>query len=125
MLTAGCVDDDTKTSPQDSAAEYQKITAEQAKTMMDDAESFVLLDVRSDDEYRERRIDGAILIPHLEIRERAPDELPGKDAIILVYCRSGVRSAAAANELIEMGYTNVYDFGGILDWTYETTSGEQ
>jgi len=125
ILTAGCVNDETETSPQDGAAVYQKITAEQAREMMGGDETFFLLDVRTDDEYLERRIDGSVLIPHLEIRERAPDALPDKEAIILIYCRSGARSAAAANELIEMGYTNVYDFGGIVDWTHETTSGVQ
>ena len=125
ILTAGCANDATETSPQDSVAAYQRITAEQAKEMMGGDEPFILLDVRTDDEYLERRIDGSVLIPHLEIRERAPDALPDKEAIILIYCGSGARSAAAANELIEMGYTNVYDFGGIVDWTYETTSGAQ
>jgi len=102
---------------------YQKITANEAKAMMDSGKPFVLLDVRTDAEYAEKRIDGARLIPDFAIRERAAAELPDKSALILVYCRSGRRSASAANELIRMGYTNVYDFGGILEWPFDTVSG--
>jgi len=104
-------------------AVYQKITAEQAKAIMDEGKPFVLLDVRTDEEFKEKRIDGAILIPDYEIKNRATAELPDKNALILVYCRSGRRSANAANELIKLGYTNVYDFGGIIDWPYDTVSG--
>ena len=125
MLTAGYISGETDTSPQSGAAVYRKITAERAKEMMDGDERFILLDVRTDAEFRERRINGAVLIPHLEIRERAPDELPDKDALIMVYCLRGARSAAAANELVGMGYTNVYDLGGIVDWKYETAGGAQ
>jgi rhodanese-related sulfurtransferase len=105
-------------------AEYHKITAEEAKSVMDSGEEHVLLDVRTLEEYQESRIEGAILIPDSEIGERAEVELPDKKAKILVYCRSGRRSASAANELVGMGYSNVYDFGGITDWTYGTVSGE-
>ena len=104
-------------------AVYQKITAEQAKAIMDESKPFVLLDVRTDEEFKEKRIDGAILIPDYEIKNRATAELPDKNALILVYCRSGRRSANAANELIALGYTNVYDFGGIIDWPFDTVSG--
>ena len=104
-------------------AVYQKITAEQAKAKMDEGKPFILLDVRTDEEFKEKRIDGAILIPDYEIKSRASTELPDKNALILIYCRSGRRSALAANELIEQGYTNVYDFGGIIDWPYDTVSG--
>jgi rhodanese-related sulfurtransferase len=79
-----------------------------------------LLDVRTSEEYKEKRIEGAVLIPDYEINDRAAAALPDKDAAILIYCRSGRRSASVAHELIEMGYTNVYDFGGINDWPYET-----
>ncbi len=103
--------------------EYRKITAEEAKTMMAEMQNFILLDVRTDVEYKENRIDGAILIPDTEMSTRAETELPDKNALILVYCRSGRRSQDAANELVKMGYTNVYDFGGIIDWPFETMSG--
>jgi rhodanese-related sulfurtransferase len=104
-------------------AVYQKITAEEAKTMMDDGDPYILLDVRTEEEFAEQRIDGAILIPDYEIASRVEEELTDKDARILVYCRSGRRSTLAANEMIALGYTNIYDFGGIIDWPYETTEG--
>jgi len=107
------------------AAVYRKINAAEAKQMMDGGGDFILLDVRTDEEFLEKRIAGAVLIPDYEIAERALAELPDKDARILVYCRSGRRSALAAQDLLDLGYTNVYDFGGIIDWPYETVSGEE
>jgi rhodanese-related sulfurtransferase len=104
-------------------AEYRKITAEQAKEMMNGERAYILLDVRTNEEWGENRIDGSILIPDTEIRDRAAYELPDKSALILIYCRSGRRSADAASALVDMGYTNVYDFGGIIDWPYEMVSG--
>ena len=91
--------------------------------MMNESKPYILLDVRTDEEFKEKRIDGAILIPNYEIKERAIAELPDKSILILIYCRSGRRSADAAKALIDMGYTNVYDFGGINDWPYDTVSG--
>lgn len=102
---------------------YHKISAEEAKLMMAESEAYVLLDVRTDEEFAENRLDGAILIPDYEVEIRAESELTDKDALILIYCRSGRRSALAANVLVGMGYTQVYDFGGIIDWPYETVSG--
>ena len=125
IYTTGCQNDEIKINTQEGTAIYHKITAGQAKGIMDGDETFILLDVRTDGEYRERHIGGAVLIPHTEIKDRAPDELPDKETLILVYCRSGVRSAEAANLLVDMGYTTVYDFGGILDWIYETVSGAE
>lgn len=101
-------------------AVYRKITAEKARDMMQSEENYILLDVRTDEEYKENHIAGAVLIPDYEITERAEAELPDKNAVILIYCRSGRRSEIAANELVEMGYTGIYDFGGIIDWPYET-----
>lgn len=109
----------TPTAP---AAEYQTITAEQAKAMMAETNDWVLLDVRTDEEFNESHIEGAILIPDFEVPSRIEEEIPDKDALILVYCRTGRRSALAAQEMANMGYTNVYDFGGIVDWPYETIS---
>jgi rhodanese-related sulfurtransferase len=108
----------------ENAAEavYRKISAEEARKIMESTDDFILLDVRTDEEFKEKRIDGAILIPNNEIAGRAGLELPEKNAIILIYCRSGRRSAIAAKELVDMGYKRVYDFGGIIDWPYETTS---
>jgi len=107
------------------AAVYQKISAKEAKQMMDEGGDFILLDVRTAEEFAEKRIAGAILIPDFEIAARAAAELTDKDARILVYCRSGRRSALAAQALADLGYTNVYDFGGITSWPYETVSGEE
>ncbi len=110
-------------TPVPSAGVYQKLTAEEASSQMDALESFVLLDVRTEEEYKELRIDGATLLPLDEIDARAEEALPDKEAHIFVYCRSGRRSAEAAKKLLELGYTNVYDFGGIIDWPYDTVSG--
>ncbi|MDR0442914.1 MAG: rhodanese-like domain-containing protein [Treponema sp.] len=119
-VLAGCC----KTEPNDTAskAEYRKISAEEAHEMLTTLTDFILLDVRTETEYMGKRIEGAILIPHNEIKSRAEKELPNKKAVILVYCRSGVRSANAAKELVSMGYVNVYDFGGINDWPYDTVN---
>ena len=103
-------------------SEYRKISAEEARVIMSESTDYVLLDVRTESEYTEKRIEGAVLIPDYEIKARAEKELTDKDQVILVYCRSGRRSENAARELISMGYTQVYDFGGILDWDYDTVN---
>lgn len=89
---------------------------------MDSGKPYVLLDVRTKEELLARHIRGTILIPHTEIESRAAFELSDSDALILIYCRSGRRSAMAAKKLIQLGYTRVYDFGGIIDWPYETAT---
>lgn len=95
------------------------ITAEEAKKLMDSESSCVILDVRTQEEYDQGHIPGAVLIPDYEIEQAAQDMLPDKDQLILVYCRSGRRSKNAAQVLAELGYTNIKEFGGILDWPYE------
>lgn len=100
-------------------AAYEKISAQQAKEMIDKGEYGVILDVRTLEEYNEGHIEGATLLPDNEIRNKAEITLYNKEEVILVYCRSGRRSEAAAKVLVEMGYTKVYDFGGIIDWPYE------
>ena len=107
---------------------YQKISGTQARQMMEEmtaaGEDFILLDVRTEEEFIEQRIDGAILIPDYEIEWRSALDLPDMDAVILIYCRTGRRSADVARLLIDMGYTRVYDFGGVqTDWDYDTISG--
>ena len=99
---------------------YVNISPEEAKRIMDSQNGYVILDVREQNEYDESYIPGAILIPHGQIKELAPSMLPDKDQLILVYCRSGRRSKIAAEALEEMGYTNIKEFGGIIDWPYET-----
>ncbi len=101
-----------------TAATYSKITAEKAKEMMDQDPTVTVLDVRTEEEYNSGHIEGAILIPDTDITEKAEGVLTDKSATILVYCRSGRRSALAASDLVELGYSNVYDFGGIMDWNY-------
>ena len=99
---------------------YEQISAEDAKKIMDSGEKVVILDVREQDEYDEGHIVGSILIPYTEIGNKAQETLPDKDKQILVYCRSGRRSKIAAETLAKLGYTNVKEFGGIIDWPYET-----
>lgn len=96
--------------------QVQKISAKEAKTMID-AGQVVIVDVRTQEEYDAGHIENALLIPNEGITQ-APAELPDKDAVILVYCRSGNRSAQASKKLADLGYTQVYDFGGIIDWPY-------
>ena len=100
-------------------AMYEKITQEEAKKIMDSGEEHIILDTREQDEFDEGHIKGAILIPYTEIENKAIELLPDKDAQILVYCRSGRRSKIASESLAKLGYTNVKEFGGIIDWPYE------
>ena len=112
---------DTKAAQEDTVkAEYKKITAEEAKERMDKDDKVVILDVRTEEEYQEGHVPGAIVITNETISSGPLEELPDMDQAILVYCRSGNRSAQAAKKLAEAGYTQVYDFGGIIDWPYDT-----
>ena len=112
---------DTKAAQEDTVkAEYKKITAEEAKERMDKDDKVVILDVRTEEEYQEGHVPGAIVIPNETISSEPLEELPDMDQEILVYCRSGNRSAQAAKKLAEAGYTQVYDFGGIIDWPYDS-----
>ena len=99
-----------------STLAYHKISAEEAKSMMAEGKPFIILDVRTEAEYQEKHIDGAILIPYDEVGSRAGAELQDKSALIFVYCRSGNRSSTAAHTLVDMGYINVYDMGAMADW---------
>ena len=99
---------------------YEQITQDEAKSIMDSEESYILLDVRTQEEYDAEHIEGAILIPDYEIEIKAESILTDKNALILVYCRSGRRSKNAAAQLVTLGYTNIKEFGGIIDWEYDT-----
>lgn len=117
LALTGC----SKSTGEESVNEkiqYVKISPKDAKEIMDNEESIVL-DVRTKDEYDQGHIEGAVLLPVDEISSKAEEVLKDKKAKILVYCRSGNRSATAAKTLIKMGYENVLDFGGIIDWPYE------
>ena len=102
-----------------SSASYDQISGAEAKAIMDSESGYIIIDARTQEEYDEGHIPGAILIPEYEIADRAESELPDKKQLILVYCRSGRRSKIAAEELAKLGYTNVKEFGGIIDWEYE------
>ena len=114
MLTA-CGQD----KENNQGAVYMNITAEEAKQIIDSEEGYIILDVRTQEEYDEGHIPGAIVISHEEITEKAEGVLTDKNQLILVYCRSGRRSKLAAEALVELGYTNIKEFGGIIDWPYE------
>ena len=103
----------------DNKGSYEQITPEQAKTIMDTETDYIIIDARTDEEFAEGHIENAILIPEYEIADRAEKELPDKEQLILVYCRSGRRSKIASEELVKLGYTNVKEFGGIIDWPYD------
>jgi phage shock protein E len=121
LFFTGCAQ--TAPAQNEGEAVYRRLSAEEAMEMMETLEDYILLDVRTEEEYLEKRIENALLIPDNKIEQEAEEKLPDKNAIILVYCRSGRRSANAANALVKMGYTGVYDFGGINDWPYDTVSG--
>jgi rhodanese-related sulfurtransferase len=107
-----------------SAQSYKTISPDAALALLKANPKAVLLDVRTPEENLASRIPGDILIPDYELAARSPKELPDKAAPIIVYCRSGNRSKTAANRLIAMGYTQVYDLGGIITWPYEKISGK-
>ena len=117
LLLAGC-------GAQSEESTYRQINAEEAATMMEEESSYIILDVRTAQEYSEKHITGAINIPNEAIGTEDIPELPDKEQLILVYCRSGNRSKQASEKLVKLGYTNIVEFGGINDWTGETVSGE-
>jgi rhodanese-related sulfurtransferase len=95
------------------------IDSKEAKEIMEQNEDVIILDVRTEEEFREGHIKGAILLPDYEVEEKAEEVLVDKSTTVLVYCRSGRRSASAAKALLTLGYSKIYDFGGIIDWPYE------
>lgn len=97
---------------------YYQIPQDEAKKIMDEESDYIIVDAREQSEYDEGHIKGAIVIPYTEIEQKAEEMLPDKEQLILVYCRSGRRSKIAAQSLANMGYTNVKEFGGIIDWQY-------
>jgi rhodanese-related sulfurtransferase len=103
---------------EETMTDYVCITQEEAKRIIDTEEGYIILDVRTIEEFESGHIPGAILIPDYEIEEKAPEQLTDKSQLILVYCRSGRRSKIASEELVKLGYTNIKEFGGIIDWKY-------
>ena len=116
LLLTACGKDDKN----DREAVYMNITAQDAKQIMDTEEGYVILDTRTQAEFDDGHIPNAVLIPYDQILEKAEAVLKDKEQLILVYCRSGRRSKIAAEALVELGYTNIKEFGGIIDWPYET-----
>ena len=115
-------DSSVQQSTESSDHTYQQITQDEAKELMQADNGSVIVDVRRQDEYDSGHIPGAILIPNESIGTEKPEALPDPDQMILIYCRSGRRSKEAAQKLADMGYTNIYEFGGIIDWNGETTT---
>lgn len=108
----------------EQTAILEEISAEDAMEMMENEDNVLILDVRTEEEFSEGHIKGAVLIPDYEITEKAEELIKDKSTTILIYCRSGRRSALAAKSLSDLGYTAIYDFGGIIDWPYETVVEE-
>ncbi len=99
---------------------FEVISAREAKDMLDNDSSIVLIDVREQDEYLDEHIPNAVLLPLGELESRLVGKYPDKSTTFIIYCRSGNRSNEAAEIFVELGYTNVYDMGGIIDWPYTT-----
>ena len=117
LLLTACSSGGQIMDGEDMVRSYTKISQDQAKAMMEKEDGHIIVDVRRQDEFETGHIPGAICIPNESIGTEQPEELPDLDQIILVYCRSGNRSKQASQKLFDMGYTNVYEFGGIIDWT--------
>ena len=115
LLLAAC-------SAQEAESGYRQITMDEAVALMAEQEDYLILDVRTFDEYNEKHIPNAICVPNENIGTEEVAELPDKDQLILVYCRSGNRSKQAAEKLAALGYTQIVEFGGIKDWPGETVS---
>lgn len=135
MLLAGCSSADRSADKESShskqvkddesiVSSYKIISQDEAKEMMKKSDGHIIVDVRRQDEYDSGHIPEAILIPNESIEKKQPEQLPDYDQIILIYCRSGNRSKQAAQKLADMGYTNIYEFGGINTWTGEIVKGE-
>lgn len=119
FVLGGCKNSSEKNQTLEQTDAIHKITAEQAKKIMDENTDIIVLDVRTKEEYNEGHIEGAILIPNEDINDTQPEQLPELNKQILLYCRTGNRSGQASEKLSKIGYTNIYDFGGIQDWPYD------
>lgn len=119
LLLAGCA------APEKQEAGYRQISMDAVIPIMEEEHDYIILDVRTPEEFREKHIPGAINIPNETIGTAELPELPDKDQLILVYCRSGNRSKQASEKLVKLGYTNIVEFGGINDWPGETAAGDE
>ena len=118
LMLTGCAGAGNQTNS------YRQISMDEAVAMMEQESGYVILDVRTPAEFAEKHIPNAINVPNETIGTDEISQLPNKDQLIMVYCRSGRRSKEAAEKLVKLGYTNIVEFGGILDWKGETVSGE-
>ena len=119
LFLAGCA------LPAGQEVSYRQINMDEAITMMEEESSYIILDVRTPEEFADKHIPGAINIPNETISTEEIPELPDKDQLILVYCRSGNRSKQASEKLVALGYTNIVEFGGINDWPGQTVTGTE
>ena len=119
LLLAGCA------VPAESEANYRQVSMDEAIAMMEEKNDYIILDVRTPEEFAEKHIPDAINIPNETIGTEEIPELPDKEQLTLVYCRSGNRSKQASEKLVRLGYTNIVEFGGINDWPGETVSGNE
>jgi len=120
LLLTGCA---AAPQEQEQAQSYRQIGMDEAVALMQNEDDYIILDVRTREEFEQRHIPGAILIPNETIGNEEIPELPDKDQLILVYCRSGNRSKQASEKLVKLGYTNIVEFGGINDWPGEVVTG--
>ena len=124
MLLAGCALKGQTVDGPGTVNSYRQIDQETAKQMMEQDDGHIIVDVRRLDEFESGHIPGAICIPNESIAAEQPEELPNPQQTVLIYCRSGNRSKQASEKLFNMGYSNIYEFGGIIDWTGETVTGQ-
>jgi rhodanese-related sulfurtransferase len=123
LLLFGCSSKQAQQTPTETAT-YTQISTAQAVELMQTEKDYIILDVRTVEEYNAGHIPNAICIPNESITDKEPPELPDKDQLILVYCHSGRRSKEASQKLADLGYTKITEFGGIIDWTGETVTKE-
>ena len=110
-------------APLPETSTYRQITMQEAIELMEKEDNYIILDVRTEQEYAAGHIPGAIVVPNETIGTEEIPQLPDKDQLIMVYCRSGNRSKQASDKLVKLGYTNIVEFGGIIDWPGETVVG--
>jgi rhodanese-related sulfurtransferase len=120
LLLVSCNSNEQSLEESGSGGEVSMISPEEAKENLDENPEIVLLDVRTPSEFESEHIEGAVLLPLDQIANKAEEVIPNQEKIYYVYCRSGNRSATAAQLLVDMGYENIYDLGGIIDWPYDT-----
>lgn len=118
FLFTGC-----NQNEQPESNSYRQVSSKEAAAMMKEETDYIILDVRTPEEYEEKHITGAVNLPNEAIGTEEIAQLPDKEQLILVYCRSGNRSKQASKKLADLGYTNIIEFGGIKDWTGETETG--